>query len=222
MSSVKIKSIQHVTHDTLQIELEKPSDLSYVPGQATDVAINKPGWENEIRPFTFTSLPGQEGIEFTIKTYPSHRGVTNELLSLKPSDELIIGEVFGAIHYKGPGIFIAGGAGVTPFIAVFKDLKRKNEIHRNKLIFANKLEKDIILKDYFEELLGENFINVLSEENLPQYEHGYVTAELIKKQIDEETKYFYLCGPPPMIEAMERELASLGISADQIVKEDFS
>lgn len=50
-------------------------------------------------------------------------GVTNELLSLKAGDNLIVNDIFGAIHYKGEGTFIAGGAGVTPFISIFRDLK---------------------------------------------------------------------------------------------------
>ncbi|HUH25013.1 MAG TPA: FAD-binding oxidoreductase, partial [Flavobacterium sp.] len=114
---VKIISVEHLTHDVLRIVAEKPASLSYIVGQAVDVSFNKEGWKNELRAFTFTSLPNEEHIEFSIKTYPSHKGVTQQLLSANQGDELIIHDVFGAIHYKGEGIFIAGGAGVTPFIA---------------------------------------------------------------------------------------------------------
>lgn len=65
---VKIKSIQHITHDVLQIVAEKPQHYNFTPGQATEVAINKKGWEKEKRPFTFTSLPHNDYLEFTIKT----------------------------------------------------------------------------------------------------------------------------------------------------------
>ena len=100
----------------------------------------------EKRPFTFTCLPDDDYLEFTIKTYPSHKGVTNELLQLKQNDELILHDVFGAIAYKGEGVFIAGGAGVTPFISIFRFLRSKNEVGGNKLIFANKAKADIILE----------------------------------------------------------------------------
>ena len=123
--AVKIISIAHLTHDVLKIVAERPASLNYIPGQAADVSINKPGWENELRPFTFTSLPEDEHIEFNIKTYPSHHGVTNELLQLKPGDELLVGDVFGDLAYKGEGVFIAGGAGVTPFIAILKQVEKK-------------------------------------------------------------------------------------------------
>ena len=55
-------------------------------------------------------------------------------------------------QYKGKGVFIAGGAGVTPFISIFRDLKKQNKIGNNILIFSNKTEADIILKDEFVEL----------------------------------------------------------------------
>jgi ferredoxin-NADP reductase len=81
--NVKILSIGHVTHDVLQIFTERPQQLDFNPGQATEISINKEGWQNERRPFTFTSLPSDDYLQFTIKTYPSHKGVTNELLRLK-------------------------------------------------------------------------------------------------------------------------------------------
>ncbi|HNM32847.1 MAG TPA: FAD-binding oxidoreductase, partial [Chitinophagales bacterium] len=96
---VKILKIEHLTHDVLHIVAEKPKGLTYVAGQAVDVSINRPKWENELRAFTFISLPEDEHIEFAIKTYPTHNGVTNQLLSLHAGDELIIGDVFGDIHY---------------------------------------------------------------------------------------------------------------------------
>lgn len=85
---VTIRSIQFITHDVLRITLDKPSGYNFAPGQATEVAINKGGWKEERRPFTFTSLPGDAHLEFTIKTYPSRNGVTNALRQLKPDDEL--------------------------------------------------------------------------------------------------------------------------------------
>lgn len=220
-STVKIISSEYLTHDVLKLAVEKPAGLTYEPGQAVEVSINSPGWEKELRPFTFTSLPDEENIEFTIKTYPSHNGVTNRLRSLIEGDEIIIHDVFGAISYKGEGIFIAGGAGVTPFIAIFKQLEKKNEIGNNKLIFANKTVSDIILKDKFNELLKDNFINILSDEELPGYEHGYISAELIKKHTDHSTKYYYLCGPPPMMDVVEKQLSFLGAEDSKIVKEEF-
>lgn len=217
----KVISVEHLTHDVLRIRAEKPQSLIYVPGQAVDISINKDGWQGELRAFTFTSLPDDKHIEFTIKTYPSHNGVTNQLLSLKPGDELLIHDVFGDINYKGEGIFIAGGAGVTPFIAILKQLEKEHKVGNNKLIFANKTRADIILEDKFNALLGRNFINILSDEERAGYEHGFISAELIKKHTNGQPQYFYICGPDPMMNAVEKHLSTLGVADNFIVKEGF-
>lgn len=218
---VKVKSVEHITHDVLRIVAEKPEGLTYTPGQATDISINRSGWEKELRTFTFTSLPDENHIEFTIKTYPSHKGVTNQLLSLKKGDELIIHDVYGSIKYKGEGIFLAGGAGVTPFIAIFKQLEREHKIGNSKLIFANKTRSDIIDEGRFKKLLGKNFINILSEESIDGYEHGYISTGLIKKNSGNPDSYYYICGPDPMMDAIARQLSELGIPDKYIVKEAF-
>ena len=218
---VKIKSIKHITHDVLQLVTEKPEEYTFAPGQATEVSINKPEWKGKKNPFTFTCLPEDDFLEFSIKTYPEHKGVTNKLLALKKEDELILHDVFGAISYKGEGVFIAGGAGVTPFISIFRYLHSKNEIGNNKLIFANKTKDDIILAHEFKTLLGKNFINILSDEKADGYAHGKITGDFIKAHISDLTKNVYICGPPPMMEAIEKFLSNLHIDEKMIIKEIF-
>jgi len=131
---VKILSIDQVTHDVKRFRIEKPEGYSFIPGQATEVSVNTPDLKNEKRPFTFTCLNSESYLEFTIKIYPSHDGITNELGKLNHGAELIIRDVWGAISYKGKGVFIAGGAGITPFISIFRDLRTKNEIPGNILL----------------------------------------------------------------------------------------
>ena len=147
--------------------------------------------------------------------------MTKELLHLKINDELILHEVFGAINYKGEGVFIAGGAGVTPFISIFRNLELKDEIGNNMLIFANKTKNDIILKDEFEKLLGTNFINILSDEKVEGYPNGHITKDFIQAKSGGINKPFYLCGPPPMMEAIEKQLANLHVAKKSIIKEAF-
>jgi ferredoxin-NADP reductase len=168
-----------------------------------------------------TSLPNDDKLEFVIKTYPSHEGVTNELLELKQNDELLLGDVFGTIDYKGEGVFIAGGAGVTPFISILRQLKANKEIGHNKLIFANKTKADIILEQEFNSLLGDSFINILSDEQQEGYAFGRITEEFLKENIHNIKQHFYLCGPPPMITAIETMLMDLGIDENLIIKEQY-
>jgi len=218
---VKINSISKATHDVLRIVTEKPEGYNFNPGQATEVSINKEGWKDERRPFTFTSLPNENHLEFHTKTYPAHKGVTNELLTLKADDSIIVHDVWGTIGYKGEGIFIAGGAGVTPFIAILRDLKSQNKLGSSKLIFSNKKKEDIILKDEFEKMLGNNFINILSDEKTKEYANGFITEEFLKDNIGSTEQKFYVCGPPPMMDAIEKYLHNLGVQKEDIVKEEF-
>ncbi len=218
---VKIELVDHVTHDVLRFKTEKPANYNFTPGQATRVAINKEGWEKKKRPFTFTNLPDENQLEFTIKTYPLHEGVTNELLTLKPGDELIIGDAWGTINYKGEGVFIAGGAGVTPFISIFRHLSAKNELNNNKLLFANKTAADIIHNAEFKDMLGHNFINILSREEAAEFEHGLITEEFLKKHGVNNHEYVYLCGPKPMMDSIEEQLRNLHVKEEAIIKEVF-
>ena len=216
-----IISVTPVTHDVIQINTPKPHGLSFQPGQAADISINKKGWVREKRSFTFTSLPDDDFLQFIIKTYPEHKGVTNQLRSIKPGDQLIIHDIFGSIQYKGEGLFIAGGAGVTPFISIFRNLRTTDAIGKNKLLFANKTEDDIILLSEFSQLLKGNFINILSEGRTESYPSGFITEDFLSKFFDEYTQYFYLCGPPPMMKAVEGHMEKLGIAKEKIVKEAF-
>jgi len=218
---LKIDSIKKITRDVLSIKTTKPSSYSYSPGQATEVAINKKGWQDKKRAFTFTSLPKDNFLEFTIKTYPDHNGVTNQLLNLTPTDELLIGDSWGTIGYKGEGTFIAGGAGVTPFISILRYLNSKNEIGTNKLLFANKTTADIIHKEEFEAMLGKNFINILSDEKKKSYAHGFITEEFLKANILDVSKHIYVCGPQPMMDAIEKQLLNLSVDKNLIIKEEF-
>jgi len=217
--TVKILDIKQLTHDVKEFVTEKPEGFTYTPGQATVVSINKEGMKDEKRPFTFTSLNDDENLEFTIKIYSELNGVTDAMDDLKVGDELIINQPWGAIQYKGPGYFIAGGAGITPFIAILRQLKKDEEVNGNVLLFSNKTSKDVILEDELKDILGGNVIFTLTREEHPGYYHGRIDEEFLKKHVDDFNKHFYVCGTPEMTEEINRILEKLGASSDSIVFE---
>ena len=218
---VQILSTENVTHNVKHFKLSKPDSYHFTPGQATDIVINLPGWKEERRPFTFTSLNDWDYLEFTIKIYDDHDGVTNQLGKLKAGDELILHDVWGAIQYKGEGVFIAGGAGVTPFIAILRQLNKDGKLGNNKLIFSNKTSKDIILKEEFEKMLGDNFINTLTQEKTEIYDNRKIDESYLKEKINDFSQYFYICGPDAMIESVSKDLQKLGVHESKIVIEQF-
>ncbi|HET8572761.1 MAG TPA: flavodoxin reductase [Edaphocola sp.] len=216
---VRILDISPLTHDVRRIRVEKPAGYQFTPGQATEVAVNEGHWKEDRRPFTFTCLNEDPYLEFSIKIYSDHAGVTKKIGSLHAGDELIIHDVWGAIQYKGEGTFIAGGAGITPFIAIFRQLQKDGKIGNNRLLFANKTRQDIILNEDFKAMLGKNFINVLSNEKTEQYDYGMITKDYLKEKIGDVSQNFYICGPDPMVRAMQENLKELGATESVITVE---
>ena len=220
---VKILAKRFVTHDVRSFLIEKPKGYEYNPGQATMVAINRKGLKEEDRPFTFTSLNKDKTLEFTIKGYYDHDGVTKKIHQLGPGDELLIGNPWGTIEYKGEGTFIAGGAGVTPFIAILRDLNKKGKIGKNKLFFSNKTQKDIILEKEFKSIFSKNPNNLvltLTREEKPNYKNSLINKGFLKKYIDDFSQNFYVCGPPAFNEDIMSALKSLGAKPKALVFEE--
>jgi ferredoxin-NADP reductase len=216
---VRILDITQVTHDVKCFRTEKPVGYHFTPGQATDAAINKPGMEEEKRPFTFTGLNEYPYLEFTIKRYTDHHGTTEKIHQLVPGDELIIEDAWGAIEYKGPGYFIAGGAGITPFIAILRALHKQNKIAGNTLLFSNKTAADIIYKEELAAMLGTQAIFILTNESKAGYKNAYINETFIKENIDDFNKHFYLCGPDQMVAAIADSLEKSGAKTDTVVFE---
>ena len=216
---VQILSVEPVTHDVKRYRVEKPAGYSFEPGQATELSINQPQWKDEKRPFTFTSLTGDPFLEFTIKSYRDHDGVTNALDRLQPGDELILREVWGAVTYQGEGYFIAGGAGITPFLAILRQLNQQGNIGGNELFFSNKRAPDIILHDELKKMLGTQAHFVLTQESGGPYEKGYINKAFLQKHITDFSKPFYLCGPDPMVNGIAEILTGLGAAPEAVVFE---
>ncbi len=216
---VKILKAESVTHDVRRFTVEKPEGYSFTPGQATEVSLTKPELKDEKRPFTFTCLNEDPNLEFTIKIYSDHNGVTNALGDLKEEDEIILHDVWGAIHYNGPGTFFAGGAGITPFIAIFRQLYKDKKVNGNKLFFSNKTEADIILKDEFEKILGDNFYNTITREKSSKYDHRRIDEEFIKEKVKDFNQNFYICGPDNFVMDIKKALKKSGANPEAIVIE---
>ncbi len=218
-TTVKILEITPLTHDVKQIRLQRPKGFFFIPGQATELSINKEKWKDEKRPFTFTCLPDADYLEFVIKSYRDHDGVTNQIDRLVAGDEVIIDDAWGAIQYKGRGIFIAGGAGVTPFIGIIRHLEAQGKLAGNRLFFSNKTGKDVILEDYFRRILGENFLSTLTEKEEKGHEFGMIDKEFLKKHVSDFSQEFYVCGPDKMVKTISGILEDLGAKPDAITFE---
>jgi cytochrome-b5 reductase len=208
-----------VTHDVAQFIVERPPGLSYEPGQGVELSILEPDWEDEGRPLTPTNLGDDGVLEFTIKRYPDHQGVTDRLHELEPGARLRLSDAFGTISYHGPGVFIAGGAGITPFLAILRHRARLGELGGNALLFSNKTPADIICERELRYYLGTRCVLTCTDESAPGYDNGRIGLTYLQKKIERFDQPFYVCGPPKFLEDINAALKRLGADPDNLVFE---
>jgi ferredoxin-NADP reductase len=219
--TLELQAIEPVTHDVNRLIFPKPDGYAFTPGQATELSLDRDGWRDEGRPFTFTSLPGDDHLEFTIKSYPQHDGVTERIGRMTPGDSVIIGDAWGAIEDRGPGTFIAGGAGITPFIAVLRArLEREGNLEGSTLLFSNETEKDIILRDEWEAMPGLRTVFTVTDLNDATVRTGEIDGAFLDAEVADWSAVFYVCGPEPMVEAIVDILEARDVPEDRIVTEE--
>jgi ferredoxin-NADP reductase len=216
---VPILKVEPVTHDVRRFTVQKPHGYRFEPGQATLVSIDRPEWQKKKRPFTFTSLNDWRDLEFTTKIYPGHHGVTEQLGTLEVGDRLLLEDPWGTIQYKGPGTFIAGGAGVTPFIAILRQLAKDGRLAGNTLLFSNKSARDIILRDEFEAMAGLRCVFTVTDEPDPALESRRIDRAFLQDHVADFDQHFYVCGPKEMVADLKDHLQALGAKADTVVFE---
>lgn len=214
---VKITRIEDETKDVKKLIIEKPKDFSFIPGHSIMVSINKPGLENKKIPLTFTSTNYDNYIEFILKRYSNT--LSEVIFSLRAGDELILNEMFSTVRYNGPGIFIAGGIGIVPFISIFRHLKLNNRIENNILIYSVKKSEDILGEKELKESLGDNCIITLTKKDNKRYNSGRITDSLLKEKISDFNTNFYISGSDNFIIDIRKMIKS--IKESQLQKERY-
>jgi ferredoxin-NADP reductase len=218
--AVRVLMKEFVTHDVRRFILEKPRGFEFVPGQGALVALDRQGMKDDPHPFTPTSLADDHVLEFTIKGYPKHHGLTEKLHGLAPGDTVQVGDVFGTIRYRGPGVFIAAGAGITPFIAIMRQQAKKGDLKGCSILFSNKTQADVILEMELRHYLGNRCTFTLTRETRPGYERGRISADFLKRHVKSFKQAFYVCGPHVFVEDVKAALEELGAKAESVVLEE--
>lgn len=214
-----LQEIAPVTHDTFELTFNRPPEFEFSPGQAAELAFNKDGIKDEGRPFTMTSQPSDASMTFVIKSYPEHDGVTQHIPDLGIGDMAEAEGPFGAITDHGPGVFLAAGAGVTPFIAILKKHDREG-IKGDTLIFSNKTDDDIILKETWESLSGVTPHFYVSNQEDTDFQSGQIDKAALESLVEDKAQPFYICGPGGFVDAMRDALKEMGVEKDKIITED--
>lgn len=218
---VTILMVEFVTHDVKRFIVSKPAGFIWQPGQGVTLVINQPQWVQEKgRPFTPTGLVSDQVLEFIIKRYAKHHAVTDRLHTLWPGDELLMSDPFGCITYKGPGTFIAAGTGLTPFLAIIRQLASENKLAGHRLLFANKTPADILCEKELCYFLGDQCLLTCTRAQLPGYDNRRIDKDYLAEKISDFSGYFYICGSHAFAGETKAALVELGVRPDQLVLDE--
>lgn len=207
---IKITSKQYLTHDVIEFTVEKPKGFTYSAGQAVEITLDNQKFKNDWAPFTLTSLNNDNFLQFIIKIYAEHNGITRALSQLNIGDHFLITDPWDSFKSKGPGVFIAGGTGITPFIALLRQMQADGNVGNCTLLFSNKTEDDIFLADEFKKILGNNFINIITRDEKSNFYAGRIDKNLLKKHVSNFNQPFYICGPDNFANEIKNHLTELG------------
>ncbi len=123
---------------------------------------------------------------------------------------------------------LAGGSGITPFRSIAREIVFGDLDAALLLLYGSSDESDIVFYDELNELEAKapgriRVVHVLSCEQvtLPDCEHGFITAQTIRKYADVDYSTFFLCGPQAMYEFVEKEFAALGLPRRRIRREVY-
>lgn len=165
------------------------------------------------------ALEGKYAI--TVRSNPGGFAADKLLSELKVGDEVVSSCPQGFFYYEDlrdcPTVIgLAGGSGITPFLSMAEAIADGTEDFNLVLLFGSRDVDNILFKDELDALAKETdkfkVIHVLSDAEVEGYEHGFITAELIKKYAPEGEAYsVFLCGPEGMYKFLKPEIAKLGL-----------
>ena len=176
------------------------------------------------RPYSIASSP-KEALKGKMEIIVQRKGIFSEYLIDEASTgtEVSVGEPSGDFYHddlrdRGHILAIAGGSGITPFISMMKAIKEGSEDFRLTLIYGVRKREMMLLEpeEYKDERI--RIITVLSDEEAEGFRHGFITGEILKEYLDENTSVF-MCGPDAMYAFVSRQLEELGFERSRIRKE---
>lgn len=171
------------------------------------------------RPYSIVSSPRQ-ALENVLVLGVADAGFFSGWLNreAKPGDRFRMTEPSGEFHYetlrdKKQIVCVAGGAGITPFLSMAKSMLEGDEDYEMVLFYGARDEAHLAYKAELDAMSekGLRVVYVLSDEEKPGFEHGFVTAQLMEQYADLRQATFFLCGPKAMYDFVGSQLAPYGL-----------
>lgn len=205
--------------------------ISFYPGQYyyfTLPALKYPDPRGSTRHFTISSSPTEGEILRLTTRIREESGYKKTLAQLPVGSEIEGEGPNGTFVFSegeaGPHIFIAGGIGITPFRSIIKYIADKNLLTPIYLIYSNS-DNDFVFKEDLDAICAAHqnikiqYIATATEGRLDEIK----IKQLIDGwKLDMGSCTWWVCGPPPMIDAMEKSLGKLKITSGQIRSEKFT
>lgn len=225
---LRIKEIIQRTYNVKSFRLEAPEGVYFQAGQFLSVMLNNS--QNLKRYLSISSSPTETCyIEFTKKLTQSDFSKT--LDTLKVGDTVKVQYPLGNFTLKeevNKVAFLSGGIGITPIRSICKYVVDKKLSIDMILVYANRSIRDIVFKEDFD-YMQKAYPKLKMAHVLCEAAEGFkctvglMNATVIKNEVpDYQERKFYLCGPPGMVDSMQKILADeLGIVKDNIITENF-
>jgi propane monooxygenase reductase component len=217
-----VTAVEALTHDIRRLEMQvtEPEDFSFVPGQYVDVWV--PGADAQ-RSFSMSNLPGDGRIELIVKRYPGGRFSSLLDGDLKPGNELRFTGPYGAFHLRHsdrPILMVAGGSGMAPVLSLLRSLATDGTERMVRFFYGARSDADLFYGDLIEEL-GAKLADFRFTPVVGGFVHEGCDAYLAAGEMDDPEAY--MCGPPPMIDAMVELLSErYGVDESRIFHDKFT
>ena len=225
----KLTAIHRDTHDTKTFCFALPDDatLDMLPGD--HLYVHATIAEKAVkRPYTPSSMPGTTGhFDLTVKRYETG-AISRYLHDREVGDAVLMSGPNPGGHWvdgmaKKVGL-VAGGTGITPMISIIRWILAKSLAVELFLVFANKTETDIIFRDEWDENAREHTrfhcYHVLEQPPADWSQGtGRITENILRGHLPPPAPdtAIFLCGPPPMADALETMLKNLGYAENAII-----
>ena len=223
-----ISAVRQLSDSTIALSIkgEALSKLAFLPGQYVNLAI--PGSE-QTRAYSFSSLQRDGEVSFLIRNVPG--GLMSSFLTglAKTGDSMTLAGPLGSFYLRDirrPLLLLAGGTGLAPFTAMLEKIAEQGSEHPVHLIYGVTNDLDLVELDRLHALSARitNFSFSACVAN-PQSLHplkGYVTQHIEPGHLNQGDVDVYLCGPPPMVEAVNLYIREQGITPANFYYEKFA
>ncbi|WP_191487925.1 benzoate 1,2-dioxygenase electron transfer component BenC [Pseudomonas sp. FEN] len=209
----------------LEVHFELDQTLAFLPGQYVNIAV--PGSE-QTRSYSFSSLPGSGQASFLIKQVAG--GLMSGWLGrAQPGERVSMTGPLGSFYLRAvtrPLLFLAGGTGLAPFLSMLEVLAERNEQQSISLIYGVSRDQDLVmleaLQGFCARLPNFSFVTCVGDPRTRHPRQGYVTQHLAPGVLNEGDVDVYLCGPPPMVDAVRQHFKAMGLTPFSFHYEKFT